>query len=619
MRVPWSPRLGANRAGSAVQFRVAAPAARAVTLHLDGVGERRMLAEAGGVFAHTEARVSAGQRYTYTVDGQGPWPDPWSRWQPEGVHGPSVVMDPSSYAWNDDGWTGVSRRHLVIYELHVGAFTPEGTFASAMARLPALRDLGVTAVELLPVAAFPGRRNWGYDGAALFAPSEQYGTPDHLRAFVDAAHALGLAVLQDVVYNHLGPDGAYLAAFIPQVLTARHPSSWGLGIDLDGPDSGPVRRTFLDNALHWLIEYHMDGLRLDATHALIDESDEHWLAALSREVHETLGASRPVHLIAEDDRNLSTLVRQRDQGGYGLDGVWADDFHHVARRRVAGDHEAYFQDFAGTTAELATILQQGWLFTGQYSSYHDEPRGGPTDGIALDRCVICLQNHDQIGNRASGGRLHHEIDPDTWLAISTLLLMAPETPLLFMGQEWSASTPFLFFTDHADPLGRLVTRGRRAEFEAFSAFDAGDSPLAIPDPQAVETFETSVLDWDEAARPGHARPLDAYRTLLGLRRDLVFDAPRTPDAVRADAPDNDTLLCRQPAADGEPLLVVVSLTRGRVAVDLSTHDDRSWKVVFDSRGAPESVARLEQRDGRTTVVHEAPFAVVLRPVAGGQP
>jgi maltooligosyltrehalose trehalohydrolase len=618
MRVSWSPLLGANRTGSAVCYRVYAPDAHEVVLHLEGRGDRRMTAEAHGVFAHTEPEAEAGQRYSYTVDGKGPWPDPWSRWQPEGVHGPSAVVDPTAYVWEDGNWTGHPRAHLVIYELHVGTFTPEGTFAAAADRLPWLRDLGVTAVELLPVAAFPGKRNWGYDGAALFAPSEQYGTPDDLRRFVDTAHALGLSVLLDVVYNHLGPDGAYLAAFVPPVLTGRHPSAWGKGIDLDGPDSALVRRTFLDNALHWLVEYHMDGLRLDATHAIIDESDEHWLAMLPREAHALLGAGRPLHFIAEDDRNLSTLLLPRDAGGYGLDGVWADDFHHVVRRRVAGDCEAYYQDYAGTMEELATVLRQGWLYTGQPSAYRQRARGGPAEGVPLPACVVCLQNHDQVGNRAFGERLHHQIDQQTWLAISTVLLMAPETPMIFMGQEWSASSPFLFFTDHQEALGRQVTHGRRAEFKAFSAFDAAATRAAIPDPQARHTWHASVLDWDETGRHAHARTAEAYRRLLVLRRALLFDAPREREQVSVDVPDNDTLLLRQPAADGAPVLVVLSLARGRVAIDLSAHDDVAWRLEFDSRNGQDGAAAFERDTRGVTLVHEAPMAVVLRPGEGAR-
>lgn len=619
MRVSWAPALGANRSGDAVEFRVFAPDAHQVTLQLDGRDDVAMTPAGDGRFSCDVPDVATGQRYAYVVDGQGPWPDPWSRSQPDGVHDASAVVDPATYTWQDAGWTGIPRKHLVIYEVHVGTFTPEGTFEAATARLPWLRDLGVTAIELMPVAAFPGTRNWGYDGAALFAPAATYGTPDDLRRLVDTAHALGLAVLQDVVYNHLGPDGAYLAAFVPSILTSRHTSSWGKGIDLDGPESAWVRRTFLDNALHWLVEYHMDGLRLDATHALVDHGPEHWLAALARETRALLGTDRYVHLIAEDDRNLARLVQDPAQDGYGLDGVWADDFHHVVRRRVAGDRAAYYQDYEGTTRELATVLGQGWLYTGQVSAYRGAPRGGPATDVPLPACVICIQNHDQIGNRAFGERLHHQVDHHTWLAVSTLLLMAPETPLLFMGQEWSASTPFLYFTDHAEPLGQMVSQGRRDEFKAFPAFSAPDAREAIPDPQARQTFDISVLDWREVDGPMHAHTVNAYRRLLEIRRALLFDAARSPGEVRAEAIDADTLQLEQPTTGGGRMLLVVTFARGPVAVDVPADLDEAWQMIFDSRaGEPDAAVWPVSESGPRTLTLAGPGAVVLHAAGGRQ-
>ncbi len=620
MRVSWTPTLGANRSGNTVEFRVFAPEAQKVTLQLHGRDVIDMTPNDDGTFSYTAAGVEPGQRYSYALDGQeGSWPDPWSRSQPDGVHGTSAVVDPSLYAWQDAGWKGLPLGHLVIYEMHIGTFTPEGTFAAAAERLPWLRDLGVTAVELMPVAAFPGGRNWGYDGAALFAPAAAYGSADDLRRFVDAAHALGLAVLQDVVYNHLGPDGAYLAAFVPAILTSRHASSWGEGIDLDSPGSAYVRRSLLDNALHWLVEYHMDGLRIDATHALVDESPSHLLAELTREVRSLLPDGPPIHLIAEDDRNLARLVQPLERGGYGLDGLWADDFHHVVRRRVAGDREAYYQDFEGTTQELATVLRQGWLYTGQTSKYRGKPRGGPPEDVPLPACVICVQNHDQVGNRAFGERLHHQVDEETWLTVSALLLMAPETPLLFMGQEWAASTPFLFFTDHDEPLGSRVTEGRRDEFKAFSAFGDEVARDAIPDPQADDAFRTSVLRWDELDDGFHARCVRAYRQLLEIRRTLLFDAPRTQDDVRTAAPDADTLLLEQGLSDGGRMLVVVSFARGPVQVDVSTYADATWRMIFDSRAGEVSAAVWPPPAGdppRLAVT--GPCTVVLRTAEGRQ-
>lgn len=613
MTTDWTPTLGAQPRSDHTRFAVYAPEAQTVVLCLDDRHEHALTRDDRGVFKRRVEGVGAGTRYTYRLDDHDPWPDPWSRWQPQGVHGPSQVIDPRAFAWHDEAWRGVSREHLVFYELHVGTFTTEGTFAAAAARLPWLRDLGVTAVELMPVAAFPGTRNWGYDGAALFAPSERYGHPDDLRRLVDEAHGLGLAVFLDVVYNHLGPDGAYLAAFVPHVLTDRHPSPWGRGIDLDGPDSALIRRTFVDNALHWIVEYHLDGLRLDATHALTDEGPEHVLAQMAREVAAIVPPGRHVHLFAEDERNLARLVEPPGMNGYGLDGLWADDFHHAVRRRVAGDSEGYYQDYAGTTDEIVTALNTGWIYQGLYSVHRKGARGGPSDGVPLPACVICIQNHDQIGNRAFGERLHHQVDIETWLALSTLLLTAPATPLLFMGQEWAARSPFLFFTHHEPGLGRLVTAGRRSEFNAFAAFSDPAVRERIPDPQDDATWRSSVLDWSERHDEPHTRCATAYRQLLALRRTLLFDAPRDRAHVCAEAPDANTIVLRQTASDGTPLVTLVSLARGPVQMAIPTTDlDAPWDVRFDTRGGRTSHARMERSpDGGAVVTAEAPCAVVL--------
>jgi maltooligosyltrehalose trehalohydrolase len=614
----WMPELGAQPIDGGTRFAVYAPEAREVTVRIGDRDEQALARDDRGVFTLTCDDAPASTRYRYRVDGGEPWPDPWSRWQPDGVHGPSQVVDPRTYQWLDDGWQGMPRGHLVFYELHVGTFTPEGTFAAAAERLAWLRDLGVTAVEVMPVAAFPGSRNWGYDGAALFAPSEHYGHPDDLRRFVDRAHRLGLAVFLDVVYNHLGPDGAYLAAFVPNVLTDRHPSAWGMGIDLDGPHSALVRRTFIDNGLHWLNEYHLDGLRLDATHALVDDSPEHWLAEFAGEVERLFGTARQIHLVAEDERNLARLVLPRHDGGYGLDALWADDFHHAVRRRVAGDDEGYYADYRGTTAEIATALNTGWIYTGQYSAHRKGPRGGPADGVPPPACVICIQNHDQVGNRAFGERLHHEVDEATWLAISTLLLMAPQTPLLFMGQEWAARSPFLFFTDHAPALGQLVTHGRRDEFQAFAAFNDALVRETIPDPQAAQTWRSSTLDWSEPAQDPHARLVATYRHLLALRRALLFDAPRDRSHTQADAPGDDTVRLVQTAADGRPVVTLLSLGHGPVRIPVPGQAAWPWQIVFDTRAGDVLPSRLESAsaDAPALVLAEAPCAVVLRPAKG---
>jgi len=614
MMAPGAPSYGAHlQAGEGATIRICAPAAGQVRWLIEDLPPIALQRDGQRDFVGRAPQARAGMRYRLQVDDHAPWPDPWSRWQPDGVHGPSMLIDPDAFAWSDHGWRGMPRPALVCYELHVGTFTPEGTFAAATRRLADLVDLGVTAVELMPVAAFPGTRNWGYDGAALFAPSEQYGTPDDLRVLVDTAHRLGLAVLLDVVYNHLGPDGAYLAAVVPDVFSEHHVSPWGRGINLDGPGSEAVRRTICDNALSWLREFHLDGLRLDATHALTDHGDEHLLAQLTREVRACV-PDRVVHLIAEDDRNLGVLVRSAADGGTGLTGVWADDFHHAMRRHLAGDDEAYFSDFSGAEHEIARAIQEGWIFSGQIAGHFGGPRGTALAPAPLESAVICLQNHDQIGNRAHGERLHHQISPASWLAASTLLLTAPETPLLFMGQEWAASSPFLYFTDHEDALGVQVVEGRRREFGRFSAFAVEESRAHIPSPQAEQTWRRSVLRWNERTEPPHAHVLGETRQLLQLRRDHLAAASRSAATVRCTPADHRTLLLRQPSTQGGDLVTVVSFAGSCDPISLPGLAIAGLpRLLYATRPDPHSASvRLTRSNEGALVIHPAgePFGLV---------
>jgi maltooligosyltrehalose trehalohydrolase len=511
------PRLGAwVEAGVGVSWRVWAPGHRTLEVVLHGQGASAgstlpMKEEAPGFFSATLGGVGAGVRYKLRVDGEGPFPDPWSRSQPEGVHGPSEVVVPD-FAWTDAGWRGVAPEELVIYEVHVGTATPEGTFEALIPRLKELRALGVNTLELMPLASFPGTRNWGYDGVDLFAPAAVYGGPQGLRRLIDAAHAQGLAVLIDAVYNHFGPDGNYLRCYSPHYFTGRHHTPWGDAVNYDGEGSAVVRELVLSNVDMWIRDFHADGLRLDAAHAIVDDSSPHLLTQIGERAR-AAGAGRRVVVIAEDERNETRLVRPRAEGGHGLDGVWADDFHHQMRRAFAGDSEGYYQDYTGSMEDLARTLRQGWFYEGQHSKNLGHARGTPADKAEPSAFVHCIQNHDQVGNRALGERLGADVSPAAYRAMSTLLLLAPYTPLLFMGQEWNASTPFLYFTDHNAELGRLVTEGRRKEFAGFKRF-AGTE---VPDPQAQDTFLRSTLDWSEAERPEHAGVRALYRELLQLR------------------------------------------------------------------------------------------------------
>jgi maltooligosyltrehalose trehalohydrolase len=615
--------MGACFDADAVTFRVWAPTYRHVELVVrpgDPSMQRLLLTPVEeGIFTLTLQGVLPGDLYEYRLDGNGPFPDPASRFQPRGVHGPSAVVDPHAFAWSDTGWRGVPLERAVIYELHVGTFTDAGTFAGVTARLPYLADLGVTVVELMPVADFPGDRNWGYDGASLFAPARAYGTPDDLRRLVDTAHRLGLAVILDVVYNHFGPDGAYASVFSPFYFSTRHRSPWGAAVNLDGEGARQVREFFIENALHWLHEYHFDGLRLDATHGLIDDSPRPFPAELAARARASL-PTRQLLLIAEDERNLAAIVRAPAEGGWGLDAVWADDFHHQVRRMTAGDRDGYFEDYRGTTEDLAATIRQGWFYTGQFSAHHARTRGTDPSGVPLDRMIVCIQNHDQIGNRPFGRRLHHQIEPALFRALSALLLFVPETPLLFMGQEWAVSTRFLFFTDHHAELGELVTKGRREEFSRFDAFADPVMRARIPDPQAPSTFADSRLRWDEIENGPHAGILELYRSMLRLRR--TEPALQGTGDLEVTAFDSGSLGVWRYRA-GEALLLVLC-TEAPAKIDVHdwrpTRTHRRWEIVLstdESRFAESREKAAAPRPAiavdRTTGLRcNEPVSVILR-------
>jgi maltooligosyltrehalose trehalohydrolase len=617
MRLPARPPgFGAVPEGAGVRFRVMATRGQIVRLDVltgPAAGAYTPIAERDGIAEFFVPGAQPGQRYHYIVDGSPPRPDPASRFQPDGVHGPSEIVDPASFRWAHDEWQRPSARELVVYELHVGTFTPAGTFGAARGRLGDLRDLGITAIELMPVADFGGTRNWGYDGVCLYGPSRVYGRPDDLRALVDAAHGAGIAVFLDVVYNHLGPEGAYLTAFNPDYVTSRHSTPWGGAINLDGAGSALVRSFIIDNALHWIREYHLDGLRLDATHTLIDTSPTHVVAELVAMLRRHTPWPLTVH--AEDSRNLAHLFEPLQRGGWDVDGIWADDFHHVVRRHLAGDSESYYSAYAGTTAELARTIRQGWLFTGQFSAHKKAPRGTDASHVPMQQFVVCLQNHDQIGNRATGDRLHHAIEPAAWRAASVVLLTAPMTPLLFMGQEWAASTPFLFFTDLEPWFGSLVTEGRRREFRGFKAFADRATWDRIPDPQATSTHAASILNWEERETGVHRLTLNLYRELLRLRKAHVALGAAADPAGDADAVEGGALVMRRQHGRDRfcvvarlsgtgPATASVAAFEGEPTVVLSTEDDR----YADDSMPPQ----IEAGPGRLTVRFDRPGAVILR-------
>ena len=513
------PAVGATVTRSGVSFRVWAPnARRSVAVVLDGSDERVELeAESEGYWVGDVAGIGAGTRYRYGLDGADPFPDPVSRFQPEGVHGPSEVVDPTTYAWGDGDWRGIPASNLSIYELHVGTVTPEGTYTALIDQLPALRNLGVTAIELMPLAESPGRWNWGYDGVDIWAPSHNYGTPDELRALVDAAHQHGLGVILDVVYNHFGPDGNYLRAFAADYFTDHHTTPWGDAVNYDGEHNQPVRDFIIGNAVHWVEEYHIDGLRLDAVHAILDDGPVHVIAELAAAVR-VAAAPREAVIFAEDERNDVSVMRSPLEGGWGCDGLWADDFHHEMHVFLTGERDGYYGEYEGTPESIARVIAGGFTYQGQ--EFDGVPRGTEVTDEPGSAFVFCLQNHDQVGNRAAGDRLHTLMSRERYHVASALFLLAPETPLIWMGQEFRASAPFQYFTDHEGELGRLVTEGRRREFAHFSSF----AETEVPDPQAESTFRDSTLDLSERETNGDTYEL--YQDLLHLIRDDAVLAVR---------------------------------------------------------------------------------------------
>jgi len=564
MRLPFSgvsaeasstllaPRLGAELlpGGAGTRFRVWTTTAQEVGVRMDG-NDLPLTALGDGLF-ELVVPVGAGTRYLFVLDGA-PWPDPYARFLPNGVHGEAEVVDPGAYRWQNTGWRGLPLSECVFYELHVGTFTPEGTYRAALEKLPELAALGVTAVELMPLASFPGTRGWGYDGVALYAPYAGYGRPEELMAFVDAAHGLGLAVLLDVVYNHFGPDGNYLGVYSPGYFTGRFHTPWGAGLDYAEPH---LRRLITDNARMWLRDYRFDGLRLDATNAIQDDSPTHILRELADEVH-ALGGTHL--LIAEDHRNLPRLITEG-----GLDGLWVDDFHHEVRVTLTGEREGYYAPFRGGAAALAHAVNRGWVFEGQVSPFDGHARGKPADALEAPSFVYCIQNHDQIGNRPRGDRLHHPggVSAATFRGASALLLTLPMTPLLFQGQEWAASAPFPFFSDHAGDLGRAVTEGRKREFGYFTSFATQE----VLDPQAEATFQAARLDWAEREAGEHGRTLSLYRDLLRLRREDPVLRDRERRSLSAGSV-GDVLWVRRVTGEGERVLL---WNLGQEAVEAAT-------------------------------------------------
>ena len=570
-------------------FRVWVPDARNVELRLEGRAHTMVRGADGWWTASVPAAPEA--EYTFSIDGGPPRPDPRSPWQPQGPHGPSRLVDHGRFRWRDEGWQPPALERGVVYEMHVGTFSPEGTFEGAIERLDHLVSLGVTHVEPMPIVEFSGRRGWGYDGVDLYAPHHSYGGPDGLKRFVDACHGRGLAVILDVVYNHFGPSGNYVGEFGPY-FTDRYRTPWGPAINFDGPGSDEVRRFFLDNARQWVRDYHVDGLRLDAVHALHDASAVHILEELATEVRSLANdLGRPVVLIAESDLNDPRVVRGLEQCGYGMDAQWSDDLHHALHAALTGERSGYYADF-GTLGDMAKALQNAYVYDGRYSPHRGRRHGRPPEGIPGHRFLAYMQTHDQIGNRARGDRSSHLMSVGRLKVAAALVLTSAFVPMLFQGEEWGARTPFPYFTDHQDEeLGRAVREGRQKEFASF-----GWKPEEIPDPQAESTFGLARLDWSEPAREPHAAMLDWHRALLRLRREMpgLLESGREAVRVRYDEAQRWLIVERGPMtlaaslADRVQTLAIEGGARMRLASEDGVR-------LADGRISlpPDSVAILE--------------------------
>jgi malto-oligosyltrehalose trehalohydrolase len=552
------------QAGGSVRFSLWAPMHERIGIELtnsDAATTVPMQREADGWHRLTTDRAAPGSRYRFILPDGFPVPDPASRYQPADVHGPSEVVDPQVYAWRDHDWHGRPWTASVIYELHIGSFTEAGTFLGAIERLDHLVELGVTVLELMPVADFPGRRNWGYDGVLPFAPDSSYGRPEHLKALIDAAHARGLMVLLDVVYNHFGPEGNYLSLYAPQFFNPQHQTPWGAAINYDADGSHAVREFFIHNALYWLEEFHLDGLRLDAVHAIVDASPMHILEELAQRVR-MAALPRSAHLILENEHNQARWLKRDARGDAALyDAQWNDDVHHVLHVAASGEAEGYYADYLGQTDRLGRSLAQGFAFQGELMPYRGSERGEASTHLPPAAFVAFLQNHDQVGNRAWGERLSAIADPAALRAVTAVYLLLPQIPLLFMGEEWHSRRPFQFFCDFAGELGDTVRTGRRLEFARFEAFrDAGERH-SIPDPQAERTFDDSKLDWDRLADPAHAATLRWYRDLLSVRRRHI--APLLPALAQAGEfriIDDGALVVRWLAHGGTELTLMANLS-----------------------------------------------------------
>jgi maltooligosyltrehalose trehalohydrolase len=577
--------IGAEPLSDGVHFRVWAPLCKRVDVVIDRSRSVQLLNEGNGYFSETVEFARPGMRYRFRLDGSDQLlPDPASRFQPLGPHGPSEILDHSAYSWKDTSWPGIHLEGQVIYEMHIGTFTKEGTWNAAREILKDLAETGITLLEIMPIAEFAGSFGWGYDGVDLFAPTHLYGKPDDFRAFVDRAHALGLGVMLDVVYNHFGPDGNYLAQFSPAYFTDRYHCEWGDAVNFDCDGCEATREFIVANARYWIEEFHLDGLRLDATQQIFDSSAEHIIAAVGRAAREAAG-SRSILLVGENEPQLAQLARRPEDGGYGLDALWNDDFHHSALVALTGRNEAYYSDYFGNPQEMISAVKWGFLYQGQYYSWQRQRRGASAIDLPAAAFVNFIQNHDQVANSAWGSRPQELGAAGLYRALTALLLLGPATPMLFQGQEYGASTPFLYFSDHNDRLAKLVQRGRADFLSQFPSILNSHSQFAAGIPQDRMTFERCKLNHEDRRRNTHWTAL--HNDLLKMRReDPVFVAQRS-DWIHGAVLSSEAFVLRFFGAPYGDRLVVVNLGRDlhfQSAPEplLAPPDGAEWNVVWSS-------------------------------------
>jgi maltooligosyltrehalose trehalohydrolase len=593
------------------QFCVWAPLVEQLEVQLILPTHERFPLEKDDIGYHvgTSASVVIGSRYFCRLNGVSERPDPASRFQPEGVHGPSEVVD-AKFSWEDHGWNGLALRDYIIYELHVGAYTREGTFDAVIPHLEELKDLGITAVEIMPVGQFPGGRNWGYDGVYPFAVQNSYGGPQGLKRLVNACHRTGLAVILDVVYNHLGPEGNYLNDFSPYYFTERYKTPWGPALNFDGPYSDEVRYFFIENARYWIDDFHIDALRLDAVHAILDHSPQPFLEELGAKVHKLASdLNRRVYLMPESAANDARLIRSRERGGYGLDAVWSDDFHHALRALLTGEHSGYYEDY-GKFEHLVDAYRDGFAYSGEYSRFRKRRHGSSAKDIPAERFIVFSQNHDQVGNRLHGDRLTHSVCFEALKLAAATVILSPFIPLIFMGEEYGETAPFPYFISHSDAgLIEAVRRGRRAEFAAFQW--QGE----IPDPQDEATFLQAQLRHEARHSEGDRVLYEFYRELFGLRKTIPALANLNKDTMDVRRYDNEQVLfVHRWSEDGQAIIIEsFSGAEGSVSLPIAAGH---WRKILDStdkkwQGGGSSIPKELHSDGAITLSLVPRSAVVF--------